>query len=90
MQKCDRKNVLVITPDPNYSDSLVQNVTRVTMKLPSNVTALHSVHFFHFVAECVDVDRHCQLYRSQGFCAGRFTANAMRSLCPRSCDLCQT
>jgi hypothetical protein len=27
MQKCDRKNILVITPDQNYSDSFVQNVT---------------------------------------------------------------
>jgi hypothetical protein len=27
MQKCDRKNIFVITPDQNYSDSLGQNVT---------------------------------------------------------------
>jgi hypothetical protein len=35
MQKCDRKNILVITPDQNYSDSLVsQNVTWATIELP--------------------------------------------------------
>jgi hypothetical protein len=29
-----QKNILVITPDQNDSDSLVQIVTRVTMELP--------------------------------------------------------
>ena len=42
------------------------------------------------VAGCVDVDKHCQLYASQGFCREPFTARAMRTLCRRSCDLCQT
>jgi hypothetical protein len=37
MQKCDIKNIFVITPDQNDSDSLVQNVTWVTMELPKSV-----------------------------------------------------
>ncbi|CAB4027851.1 Hypothetical predicted protein, partial [Paramuricea clavata] len=40
-------------------------------------------------AGCVDVDKHCTLYASQGFCHEPFTARAMRTLCRRSCDLCQ-
>jgi hypothetical protein len=31
------KNIFVITPDQNDSDSLVQNVTRVTMELPLSI-----------------------------------------------------
>ena len=44
--------------------------------------------FLIFTANCVDVDKHCALYSSQGFCNEPFTASAMRTLCKRSCDLC--
>jgi hypothetical protein len=49
MQKFDRKNILIITPDQSYCDSLVQNVNRVTMELPFKAIWVKTLASFDFV-----------------------------------------
>jgi hypothetical protein len=59
MQKCDRKNILVFKPDQNYSETLVQNLTWVTMELPIFLNMRLKIGTVQYTLSIITSQLHC-------------------------------